>query len=185
MDAATKHWVCPTCGTENGTAAPAATAPATTTRAGATPAAATSRGRSVFAGSERIPLIAVVVGAVIVVLAIALFWPRGDGSTPPPSPTGASPTVVTAAQALDTLCHDIPIDQNLRVDALQRTADQVRLDAKALRKAGDPATAQQAVAVAEAMEALRTKLETHGDTTAETAQLETATSAVATTCQGG
>jgi len=185
MDAATKSWVCPTCGTENGVAAPAAAAaPPATTAVRTTQAAASRRGRSVFAGSERIPLIAVVVGAVIVVLAIALVWRRGDGSTPPP-PAGPTPTAVTAAQALDTLCHDIPIDQNLRVDALQRTADQVRLDAKALRKAGDPATAQQAVAVAEAMEALRTKLETHGDTTAETTQLGTATNALATTCQGG
>ena len=160
-----------------------AAVPAKTAPARATPGAPSTRGRSVFAGSERIPLIAVVVGAVIVVMAFAL-WPRHGSSAPPP-PSSPSPTVVTAAQALDALCHDVPIDQNLRVDALQRTADQVRLDAKALRKAGDPATAQQAVAVAEAMEALRAKLESHGDTTAETAQLEAATSTLATTCQGG
>jgi hypothetical protein len=165
MDPAAGSWVCPTCGTHNGRAVPAKPSPS----------------RSPFSGSERIPLIAVV---VVVVIAIALIWvklkPEG-GTTALVTPSSSAP--LTAEQAIAKLCDDIPIDQNLRVDALRRTADQVRVDAEAIKAAGDRLTAKKAVAVAVAMEDFATTLETHGDTAANTADLSAAIEAVKPSCQ--
>lgn len=167
MGPATRSWVCPTCGVQNGPAVPASE--------GLRP-----RRRSAFSPSDRTPLIVVVVAAVIAIALIWLWFGRGSDTPAPASPSASAS--LTAAQALTKLCTDIPIDQNLRVNALRRTEDLVRLDAEAIKAAGDRRTSRKAVAVADAMEALAVKLESHGDTSAETDQLSAAISAIGELC---
>ncbi len=123
---------------------------------------------------------------VVAVVAIAVLWLLLEHrSSSPPATSPSATASITAAQALSNLCHDIPIDQNLRVDALRRTADQVRIDAKALRLAGNADAAQKATAVALAMDSLADALNTQGDTATATRQLHDAIDAVSTLCQGG
>jgi hypothetical protein len=187
MEPSTRSWRCPNCGTENVGAQAAQTPPtppAPTAQAPTpTPPSAPRSPRS-LPGIDRISVGVMIGVAVVAVLVIAGLWlwlgPNGS-STPPASPTG-SPTV-TAAQALSNLCHDIPIDQNLRVDALRRTADKVRQDAKDLRAAGNTDAARKAVAVATAMDNMADTLNSHGDTTADTQALSSAIEAVGALCQ--
>lgn len=125
------------------------------------------------------PLIVVVVAAVLVIAVVWAFLGRGSKAPPPVSPP---PSALTAAEAISKLCHDIPIDQNFRVDALNRDAQQVRTDAEAIRNAGDKATAHKAVAVAVAMENFATTLGTQGDTTADNAALHAAIDKLKPSC---
>jgi hypothetical protein len=191
----TRSWVCPSCGTHNGSGEPAAAAATVATEAASaasTPSTgvpsppspssprAPSGGRSLSLGGDRLPLIVI---AVVVIIAIVLVWVLlSRHKSAPPVATGSSPAPLTLAQSITKLCDDIPIDLNLRIDALNRTADQVRADAKAIRKAGDKATAKKAVAVASAMENFATTLATHGDTTEVTASLGAAIEAVKPSC---
>ena len=182
MEPGTGSWRCPNCGTQNEAAAPPPPAPAAPP---ATPAGTPRPSRS-LPGVDRISVGVMIGVAVVAVLAIAGLWlllGHKGSSTTPPSSTG-SPTV-TAAQALSNLCHDIPIDQNLRVDALRRTADKVRQDAKDLRAAGNTDAARKAVAVAVAMDNMADTLNSHGDTTEDTQALSSAIEAVGALCQSG
>ena len=172
MGPATRSWVCPTCGVQNGPAPATASTPKLR-----------SRKPSPFAGSERVPLIVVVVAAVVV---IAVVWALlGHGKSTPATGTNPPSPSLTAAQATAKLCDDIPIDQNLRVDALNREAQQVRTDAEAIRNAGDRPTARKAVAVAVAMENFAKTLETHGATTDVTNALNAAIETLQPSCQAG
>jgi hypothetical protein len=184
MEPTTTSWRCPNCGTQNeGTSSAPAPSPPEPAPSAASPTAPRRPSPS-LPGLDRVSVGVMVAVAVVAVLAIAGLWfllGRHASPSPPASPPG-SPTV-SEAQALSNLCHDIPIDQNLRVDALRRTADQVRQDARDLRRAGNAEAAQKAVAVAAAMEHFANTLDSHGDTSADTEQLNTAIDGVKTLCQ--
>jgi hypothetical protein len=171
MGPATRSWVCPSCGVQNGPAVPSS-APAKLQRT-----------RSPFTRNERTPLVVVVVAAVVVIAVIWFFLGRGSDTPLPASPSSSAP--LTAAQAITKLCGDIPIDLNLRVDALNRTAMLVRTDAEAIKEAGDRPTSHKAVAVAVAMENFAKTLETHGDTSADTDALNAAITGVKPSCRAG
>lgn len=177
MDPATTSWRCPSCGTQNGPARAPAKAPSSS------PASPKRSAPSLRPGNDRTTLVVVVVVAVVAIAVLWLLLEHRSSSPPATSPSATAS--ITAAQALSNLCHDIPIDQNLRVDALRRTADQVRIDAKALRLAGNADAAQKATAVALAMDSLADALNTQGDTATATRQLHDAIDAVSTLCQGG
>jgi len=122
------------------------------------------------------------VATVLVLVLVSVLLGHNKGGTGPS--TGSSPSAsLTVAQGIAKLCGDIPIDLNLRIDALNRTAGLVRADAQSIKHAGDPATARKAVAVAVAMESYATTLASHGDTTAETAALGAAIDAVKPSCR--
>jgi hypothetical protein len=190
MEPSTRSWRCPNCGTENpatqAAPVPPPTRPGPSAPPATTPPASPSRPSRSLPGVDRVSVGVMVAVAVVAVIAIAGLWfllGHKGSSTAPPSTTGSP--AITATQALSNLCHDIPIDQNLRVDALRRTADQVRQDAKDLHAAGNTDAARKAVAVAVAMDNMADTLNSHGDTTADTQALSSAIEAVGALCQSG
>lgn len=171
MNPATQGWDCPRCGAQNGPAAPAPTAAQTSAPSrGIRPAAASgSRGPSL---GGRGPKVAVVAGALILIVLVWAIFLRGSGGTA--SPSASTPTAATSGATLAHLCTDVAPDMPLRVDSVRRTEAAVRADAKALKEEGDAAAAKKAVALADALETLAVALDTQGDTLGANQQVQQA-----------
>lgn len=120
------------------------------------------------------PWVIVAVGAAVVALiAIFVFTRGGDDA-----PTGKTPSPGSAA-AMEQLCSDVrQLQQVIRTDALGRAQDDLKVDATALKEAGDKATAKKVNQLIAAVGDLRTALEEQQDTTEATNAMAEAIDAV-------
>ncbi len=89
----------------------------------------------------------------VVASVVAFAFSRGGGAGASDTPTPSSDASVTAdPTTLRTACAEIAPDMALRVDALRRTVDAVRLDIVAMETEGNADDAEQATLVAVALE---------------------------------
>jgi hypothetical protein len=96
-------------------------------------------------------ILVVALAVAAAVVTFALSRGGGDpasGTTTPSSEPSASPGLVTLQDA----CGEVVPDMALRVDALRRTAEDVRADIAAMESQGNTDDAEQATQVAVALE---------------------------------
>jgi post-segregation antitoxin (ccd killing protein) len=162
MNPATRDWTCPNCGNHNGPAAPAHTP---------------SARASMPSLNDRGPLLAIVAGVIVLLIAIWAIFLRDSSPT-----TAASPTVaVSTGTPVDTvahLCTDMAADMPIRVDSVTRTEQAVRADAKTLKQEGNTEAAKAANAFADALGELAHALDTQGDTLAANQAVQSASKAL-------
>ena len=162
MNPATRDWTCPNCGNHNGPVAPAHTP---------------STRPAMPSLNDRGPLLAIVAGVVVLVIAIWAIFMRDSGPT-----TAASPTLAVSSSApVDTvahLCTDVAADMPIRVDSVTRTEQAVRADAKTLKQEGNTEAAKAANTLADALGQLADALDTQGDTLAANQALQDALAAL-------
>ena len=114
-------------------------------------------------------VIAVVVVAIVGVFLLTRGGDDAPGETPAPS----------TDEAIATMCTDVQQStQVLRDDALGRAQETLKEDAAAIKQAGDPATAKQVKVLIARIQDLREVFQEQGDTTAATAALGDAVSAL-------
>ncbi len=159
MKPATTDWDCPNCAAHNGPAAPAH-------------AVSSGGGSSMPSMEGRGPLIAIVAGVAILLIAIWAIFIRDSGTTAAVSPTNTgTPTVV---DTLAHLCSDMAPDMPLRVDSVTRTEEAVRTDAKTLRHEGNAPAAKAGIMLANALGSLSDALAKRGDTLTANQAVQTA-----------
>jgi hypothetical protein len=107
------------------------------------------------AASQKRRSFLVLVAALIVGVAVVAFvlWRGDEGAAPSTSTPGATGSAAAGAVTLQTACAEIAPDMGIRVDALRRTAELVRADIVTMQQAGNTTDAEQAIKVADALDA--------------------------------